>query len=193
MPTQRAGSKKFHLSEEYRRWEKPPEEFRFFMNKIMPAIRATNCEYRKFKGIKPLREIFTVSDEAFGLVILLNELHIWENKVAEKTIGTKYHRKRFVDAHSGNRQGWSNAGLNTYNRLVDEIKKRREEEVSIQLEETMLEENRGTSASDDRGGSSGSDEELDRVLICDVDQRRKAEILNNQKLRLAKANKRNKR
>ena len=186
LPRQKAIDKKFHLSDEYRRWEEPPKEFRYFMNKIMPAIRATSCSYRNSKGIKCLSDIFTVSDEAFGLVILLNEIHIWEDKVKEKAAGTKYHRKLFVDGHSGNRQGWSNTGLNTYNRLVNELKKRRAEELSIRLEETMLEEYRKTSASNDRGGGSGSDEELETLLICDVNQRKQAEILNDQHKRLAR-------
>ena len=30
------------------------------------------------KGLEPLSEIFSVTDEAFALVMLFNELHCWE-------------------------------------------------------------------------------------------------------------------
>ena len=75
---------KNHLPKDYRRWTEPKEDFRFFMESIMPAIAPCRCKFGEKKGIRKLSDIYTVSDEAFGLVILLNKLHCWEEKANKK-------------------------------------------------------------------------------------------------------------
>ena len=129
---------KNHLPEKYRRWDnEPPEEFIYFIERIMPAVNPSNNHFWKFNGIKKLSEIYSVQDEAFGLVILLNEFHCWKNKADDAGGTTLYSRKRFVDGKSGNKQGWSMSGINVYMRLCKHIKKRRAEDNSRLMEEAL--------------------------------------------------------
>ena len=83
--------------------------------------------------------MFTVSDEAFGLLMLLNEFDSWKAKANEESTGEKAGctTKRFVDGRSGNKEGWNVAGINTYKRLCKNLVKLRESGSSLELEETM--------------------------------------------------------
>ena len=49
----------------------------------------------------------TVTDEAFGLLMLLNKFDNWKAKAEAKASGEKagHLRKRFVNGRSGNRAG----------------------------------------------------------------------------------------
>ena len=78
---------KNHLPEMYQKWVTPPPQFVYFMERIMPAIAPYCSEFHKNKGIKEIGEMYSVSDEAFGLVMLLNELHIWNDKAKKEKIG----------------------------------------------------------------------------------------------------------
>ena len=120
------------LPEMYRRWDEPPNEFRYFVEHVVQAIRPNENKFHEQKSHWRLSEIFTVSDEAFALVILLNEYHCWDGK--------GHLDKRFVSAKSGNKQGWSVAGLNAYTTLCAEVKRRRLEEGSKKLEKIMMSE-----------------------------------------------------
>ena len=79
--------------------------------------------------------MYSVSDEAFGLVMSLNELHIWNNKAK----GTKdgYSRKRFVNGHSRSKKGWSTRGIDTYNRIFMHLSIRQKEDCSTELKAAM--------------------------------------------------------
>ena len=148
--------KKNLLPENYRRWDKPPEEFRYMIENVLQPIRPTTISFRDQKAQRPLSEIFTVSDEAFGLVILLNEYHCWA--------GNKREGKRFVCAKSGNPQGWTTAGINAYLTLCKNVKQRRLEESSRKLEEIIMSEYAGITGTN---GRSGNDEE--EVLVSDFE------------------------
>ena len=65
-----------NLSPHYRRQQS--EEFKYFYNRILSAINPQIMMWDKVKGLEPLSEIFSVTDEAFALVMLFNELHCWE-------------------------------------------------------------------------------------------------------------------
>ena len=125
-------SEEIVLPENYRRWDEPPMEFRYFVENVIQAVRPNETKFNELKANTRISEIFTVSDEAFALVILLNEYHCWDrNGSAEK---------RFVSAKSGNKQGWSVRGLNAYTTLCTEVKRRRLEECSNELERIMMSE-----------------------------------------------------
>ena len=126
---------KNHLQEMYRKWVTPPPQFVYFMERIMPAIAPYRSEFHKNKGIKDIGEMYSVSDEAFGLVMLLNELHIWEDIAKKEKIG--YRRKRFVDRHSRSKKGWSTRGINTYNRIYMHLSIRQKEDCSTELKAAM--------------------------------------------------------
>ena len=103
-----------------------------------------------------MSDIFTVSDEAFALLILLNEYHCWDENNKEE--------KRFVSAKSGNQQGWTTAGINAYNTLCKNIKARRLEEGSKKLEEIIRAEYAGTISSTRRLGST-----VEEVVFSDFE------------------------
>ena len=132
-------SQKNHLHERYRQWgEEPPQEFVYFIERIMPAIAPKRSKFGENCGIKKLSDMYTISDEAFGLLMLLNEFDIWKAKAGQAEDKT-YSKKRFVDGCSGNKQGWSVSGINTYMRLCKHLKKRRSEETSKLMEERIME------------------------------------------------------
>ena len=87
--------------------------------------------------------MFTVSDKAFGLLMLLNEFDSWKAKANEESTGEKagHTTKRFVDGRSGNKEGWNMAGINTHKRLCKNLVKLRGSGSSVELEETMKREN----------------------------------------------------
>ena len=87
--------------------------------------------------------MFTVSDKAFGLLMLLNKFDNWKAKAEEESTGAKARctTKRFVDGRSGNKEGWNQAGLNTHNRLCKNLVKRQNKSSLLELEETMKQEN----------------------------------------------------
>ena len=105
-------SNRNHLKKEHRRFDGSiAPEFRYFMSRIMPAIAPYRSNYNKFKGIKKLSEMFTVSDEAFGLLMLLNKFDNWKAKAEEETNGkkAKHTSKKFADGQSSNKEGWNQA------------------------------------------------------------------------------------
>ena len=136
--------KKNHLKPTCRRLDGGiAPEFRCFMDRIMPAISPSRSCHNKHKGMKTLSEMFTVSDEAFGLLMLLNEFDSWKAKENEESTGAKagHTTKRFVDGRSGNKEGWNVAGINTCKRLCKNLVKRRADGSSLELEEMMKQEN----------------------------------------------------
>ena len=90
-----------------------------------------------------MSEMFTVSDEAFGLLMLLNKFDSWKAKAEEEKNGGKAQQinKKFVDGRSGNKEGWNPAGSNTHKRLCKNLVMRREELSSKELEDEMKREN----------------------------------------------------
>ena len=93
--------------------------------------------------MKTLSEMFTVSDKAFGLLMLLNEFDSWKAKANEESTGAKAGctTKRFVDGRSGNKEGWNVAGINTCKRPCKNSVKLQGSGSSLELEETMKREN----------------------------------------------------
>ena len=87
--------------------------------------------------------MFTVSDEAFGLLMLLNEFDSWKAKAEEEMSGKKAQQtgKKFADGRSGNKEGWNLAGLNTHRQLCKNLVIRQNEMSSMELEEEMKQEN----------------------------------------------------
>ena len=98
-------------------------EFKHFMSRMMPAMAPHQSNHNKFKGIKKLSEMFTVSDKAFGLLMLLNKFDSWKAKAEEEMSGKKAQQtsKKFADGRSGNKEGQNPAGLNTHKRLCKNL------------------------------------------------------------------------
>ena len=67
-----------------------------------------------------------VPDEAFGLLILCNEHHIWvwqnEARKQGKSKNQLRRKKRFVDCNSGSQDTWLTEGISIFDALCREIK-----------------------------------------------------------------------
>ena len=160
--------KKNHLKATHRRLDGSiAPEFRCFMDRIMPAISPSRSCHNKYKGIKTLSEMFTVRDEAFGLLMLLNEFDSWKAKANEESTGEKagYTTKRFVDGRSGNKEGWNMAGIDTCKRPCKNLVKTQENGSLLELEETMKREN--AINSDRRNNLYYDDDEEEEESDCE--------------------------
>ena len=145
------------LSEEYRRYgEVVNDDFDYFISRILPAVNPSKSKFNERKGRTLIGEMFSVTDEAFGLMIIYNEHHVWEEQEEAKRRGIELSRsnrkrKRFCDGKSGNKQGWMEAGRNIFNKLCKELKTRRDQ--TKDLEENIM------SRFADNFGISGDDEQ----------------------------------
>ena len=84
---------KNHLKKECRMFDGSiAPEFKHFMSRIMPAMAPHRSNHNKFKGMKKLSEMFTVSDKAFRLLMLMNEFDSWKAKAEEEMSGKKPNR-----------------------------------------------------------------------------------------------------
>ena len=159
------------LPENYRRWDEPPMEFRYFVENVMQVLRPTETNFDEVKAHTGVSDIFTVSDEAFALVILLNEYHCWDKE--------GHAEKRFVSARSGNKQGWSVTGLNAYTAFCLEVRKRRAEDGSKKLEKMMMSEY-AAGKSNTRGQSSAEPGETLNADYDDEDENQMLDVVLRQ-------------
>lgn len=105
-------------------------EFYYFVTRILASVNARNNNFNgNTKGTERLlSEIFTVEDEAFALLMLYNELHVWESALKKKKDkSVKLEQKRYCDAKSGRRDGWAREGKVMYNKICAEIKELRQD------------------------------------------------------------------
>jgi len=95
-------------------------EFKYFLD----LLQKTNPRRHRFHQRQYLliSEVFTASDEAFALMVLYNEHHVWKKQremAKEGKKGNELHlKKEFCNGKSGNKDGWSIEGLGFYQRLV---------------------------------------------------------------------------
>ena len=85
-----------------------------------------------------MSEIFTVSDEAYGLFIIHNEFHRWkelhrplEEGETEAQRKAKVPKKRYIDPRTGRKgvtSSWDPVGLVVFGKLCLQVKKLRESE-----------------------------------------------------------------
>ena len=59
------------------------EEFCYFVRRILPAINPKKSNFGKECIYKTISEMFLVSDEAFALLVLYNELHVWKKNIKQ--------------------------------------------------------------------------------------------------------------
>ena len=91
-------------------------------------LSAINPTYSKF-GCKKCRElisdIYSVMDEAYGLLVIYNEHHVWKEQEVMKqncVKGTVIKKpKELCSRKNGNKQGWLDADLNLFNSLCHQV------------------------------------------------------------------------
>ena len=128
------------INPEYRR--EVNEEFYYFVTRILPAMNPSVSNYKKDKNKKLISEIFSVADEAFGLVMLHNEYDVWKGHYS-KASKDNNHRKKFLDSKSGRKDGWTEEGKNLFYELCEEVKKLRDQpetgmDLEIQIKNRVL-------------------------------------------------------
>ena len=104
------------------------QEFLYFLG-LLAKVNAQRTKFKTLKSNKLISEIFTPSDEAFGLLVIENEHDGWEEQYRKKKQGLKgkdlFIKKKFCDGRSGNKDGWTSTGLLLYRQLVEEVTIRR--------------------------------------------------------------------
>ena len=124
------------LNKEYRKFGK--EEFEYFIIHLLSRTQPKRTKYNKHtRPIRSISECFTPSDEAFALLVLDNELHVWEQQLqlerdGKKTIKEMRLGKKYTKGYTNRRGttcGWSRDGMTYYNKLQTEIRKIRQETV----------------------------------------------------------------
>ena len=128
------------LKEDYRKTNTP--EFEYFITTLLPKIAHHRIRFDKKKRKQMISRIFTIQDEAFGLLILCNEYDVWVWQRKEREKGKKGNqlriKKKFVDWNSGKNNSWSEQGISVFNCLCLEIQVRRDTEESKKMEKDLM-------------------------------------------------------
>jgi len=126
---------------------KIPEEFVYFCDKLMPHVdtRRKSRFTMEERAEKPMRQIYSTSDEAFGLLVLHNELDAWDEmhkKRKENKSGRELRTSRkFCSCMDG--KGFSNTGRLMFRVLEVQVGKLRNTKTSKKLEKSLREKFRG--------------------------------------------------
>ena len=119
------------------------EDFYYFLCRILSAINPACSNFKQRKTTDLISDIFSVTDEAFGLIVIYNEYHVWENLRSRKIGGggdatVLKKRKRYCDANSGRRDGWMKEGQVLFDKLCRKVHDLREKpETGRELEEMI--------------------------------------------------------
>ena len=146
------GEREFRLPEGYRvgGTEEEIDALKYFFSRMVPACNPSKNNFRYEKGKKMISDIFSISNEAFALLVLYNESHRWrtdaKKKLKKRVFGevqnttasqpdrteqnkkkkeSPKERKKFTDARSGNRKGWLVEGRKLYQDLCMKVNKLR--------------------------------------------------------------------
>ena len=119
------------------------EDFYYFLCHILSAINPACSNFKQRKTTDLISDIFSVTDEAFGLMVIHNEYHVWED-IRSRKAGSSGNatelkkRKRYCDANSGRRDGWMKEGQLLFDKLCRRVHDLREQpETGRELEEMM--------------------------------------------------------
>lgn len=124
------------LHKDYRQYgEEGNVEFEYFIQYLLAELNPMRTKYKKLKTKSRLSECFTPSDEAFALMILDNELEVWDKQIERKNMegltGSKLRiKKKYCSGYSTKKRGWSELGEKYYNKLIGHIKEVRQTTVA---------------------------------------------------------------
>jgi hypothetical protein len=120
--------------------------FQYFATRILPAVNASLTKYDRRKYKENLSECFSYTDEAFGILLVVNYETRWNSQhAAEMSLpgGTSQERSdkwedaKYTSSSEGARRGvsWPREGLVKFNELSQMVKRQRE----VEGEESMVE------------------------------------------------------
>ena len=138
--------------------------FVWFVENILAKISSTRTKFIEHRTDKLVSNIFSAEDEAWALLILKNEYKVWvwdENHPATRTVADTESlqsnnnkkkprgrsgkpkgapRKMYTKSGRKNKEchGWQEEGVELYNALVKEVKKRRTTPESILWEKQYM-------------------------------------------------------
>ena len=108
-------------------------EFEHFVKHLLACIhpRRTKFKCANQRCTTPMNQAFTASDEAFGLMALANELHVWDEQmrlkkedINIKRLSPKHHPemcKKHTVLHAKQQCGWTQEGKLYYKLLEHEV------------------------------------------------------------------------
>lgn len=134
-PTSNGESQKYDIHPTYRDDE---SAFVFFATTFLPLVNNSFNNFKHKKGKKVISEIFTVSDEAYALLMLINDLPgmDWRKrgKPEEEPAQT---RKPFTSGDSGDQTGLNEHGRKVFGELHEQLRALRKTSRSKELKESL--------------------------------------------------------
>ena len=136
----------FLLHDSYRKLDSSggvPPEFEYFYTHLLRHIDPNRTNFKKDKKRRTLSEIYTISDEAFGLLILHDRLHVWEEQHKHGQQPDRMGDIKKLEVEGRYTNSKSGRGMNKMGRMMHAflkkcIKRRRETEASVRLESKVL-------------------------------------------------------
>lgn len=138
------------LHNDYRRYEfgaKSDGDFLWFVENVLSAQNVLQTKFATRKSSETISQIFTIQDEAFALLVLLNEFHCWEVDWMKKNPGARTDtrtnsiqevEKLFVSKKSGKKHSWDDLGINVFYQLCNLVQERRKEDMSKRWEAAYM-------------------------------------------------------
>lgn len=140
--TEGTETRKFQgISNQYRRDAKNNKAMQFFVENVLARINPKKSNFQALRTKLKLSEIYTITDEAFALAMVLNQGQIWEEltKSEDKREKAKM-KKLFTAPQSGGRQSWSAEGRSIFYSICRAVKTLRADKISGDKFESDLEE-----------------------------------------------------
>ena len=164
------------------------QEFEYFVKYLLSEISPKRTQYKR-RGCcnKTLSKAFTTSDEAYGLMILDNELDVWNRQIelknAKESISPKELkcRKKYTDLYQKKQCGWKDIGMYYYRLLCREVEKVREDKGMF--EENYLTKFRADVGYDTTSSVSQDDEDETKKLkrlLADLPEHKEDELIENE-------------
>jgi DNA primase len=142
------------LLERYRDYgdsEEHKNSFRYFATRILPAVNASQTKFDKRKYSETLSDCFSYTDEAFGILLVMNYEARWQSQhtaIVVNPSGTKQEQSemwkdgRYTSTTEGSRRGvsWQGQGLVKFNELSQMVKQQRGVDKDLAREENEVEQ-----------------------------------------------------
>lgn len=130
------------LNTGYRKYtteNKVPEEFKYFYENLLCHISKKRTRFKRNKSLLLLSQIYTVSDEALGLLVLHNKLDTWNRQLVLMEQGKKGRELRLEKRYCDHSQGtdWSDKGKMMYQALKYLVRDAQNTDISKSMEKEI--------------------------------------------------------
>ena len=115
------------------------DQFEFFVDYVLASMNP-KMDFNIRKETYLVSKLFTPQTEAWGILLLLNEYKLWEydheNGAPDKRDLNR--PKKIFTAQNNAGNSWNDAGIQTYHKILEEVTKRRESELSKSWERSYM-------------------------------------------------------